>query len=92
MSAIREIANARAQFKEEQAQLDEDRAQLDEDRAHFKQILADLERAGHEAAAQQAEVERLSTEGGFQTRSNTTRNHTLDGGHRQGQEADAGEG
>lgn len=90
-SALRTLANARAQFSEERARLDEDRTRLDEDRAQFKQILADLEPALMEAAAQQAEVERLSTEGGFQTRSNTTRNHTLDGGHRQGQEADAGD-
>ena len=90
-SAMRTLANARAQCNEQQARLDEDRAQLDMDRAQFKQILADLQPALMEAAAQQAEVERLSTEGSIRTRGNATCNHTLDGGHRQGQEADAGD-
>ena len=72
VSALRELANARAQCSKEQARLDEDRARLDLDRAEFNQILTELKPALMEAASQQAEVEQRSTEGGIQTRSNTT--------------------
>ena len=91
VSAIREIANARAQSKEEQARLEEDRAQLEAQRTEFNQILSDLGPALTAAATQQAEVERVSIEGGIQTRSNTTRSNKLDGGHRRGLEADVGD-
>ena len=89
VSAIRELANARAQLKEEQAQLEEDQAQLEAQRAEFNQILESLGPALTAAAAQQAEVERLSNEGGVQTRSNVTRGK-LDGGFGPGRAADAG--
>ena len=89
VSAIRELANARAQFKEERARLEEDQAQLEAQRAEFNQILESLGPALTAAATQQAEVERLSNEGGVQTRSNATRSK-LDGGFGPGRAADAG--
>jgi hypothetical protein len=88
-SAIRELANARAQLKEEQARLEEDQAQLAAQRAEFNQILESLGPALMAAATQQAEVERLSNEGGVQTRSNATRSK-LDGGFGPGRAADVG--